>query len=195
MNAKRILLWLALVAIALAAAILFRVFSVSAHADLVSSTPSDKQVLPTAPTTVSLTFTDNLKPAPGSFIEVTNGGKDATTGAASISKTDTKTLTIPLQSNLAAGQYFVFWKSTSADDGGVSFGRFSFFVGTPAPSDVATAEAGVAVEIPDEAKNDALTGGKSSSNTGLVIGIVVAAVVGLALGGAGVMLVQRRGRA
>ncbi|HZU77911.1 MAG TPA: copper resistance protein CopC [Dehalococcoidia bacterium] len=166
---------------------------VSAHASLVSSTPTDKQVLATAPTAVSLTFTDNLKPAPGSFIQVTGSGKDVTAGASAVSKSDTKTMTVPLQANLPAGQYTVFWKSTSADDGGVTFGRYTFFVGTPNPSDVATAAAGVAVAIPDAAKSQALSGGSGNSNTGLIIGIIIAASVGLIVGtGAGAFAARRR---
>ena len=110
-----------------------------------------------------MTFTDNLVPAPGSFIYVSTGGNSAASDDSAISTGDTKTMTIPLMASAGAGQYSVFWKSTSADDGGVTFGSFTFFAGTPAASDVAAAPAGAAVAVPDDATDMAVSAGGMTS--------------------------------
>jgi methionine-rich copper-binding protein CopC len=181
--------------VVLGLALLGRALITSAHASLVSSNPTDKQVLATAPASVTMTFTDNLSPAPGSFILVTNNGNDVSNGPATINKSDTKSMTLPLKANLPAGQYDVFWKSTSADDGGVTFGRMIFFVGQTSAADVATAQPGAAVAVPDAAKSQAISGGsKSSSNTGWIVGVVVAAIAGLVIGAGAIALPSRRSR-
>jgi methionine-rich copper-binding protein CopC len=123
----------------------------SAHASYVSSNPTDKQVLAKAPAQLTITFASNIAADPGTFAAVTGNGKDAAMGWGGVSQTDSKTLVVPLQSNLPDGKYSVFWKSTDADDGGITFGRFSFFVGNPNPSDLSTAQAGASIAVPDAA--------------------------------------------
>lgn len=152
----------------------------SAHAGLVNSNPSDKQVLATAPAMITLTFSENLAASPGSFIYVSTGGKDASGGDSMISATDTKTMTIPLMANAGAGQYNVFWKSTSADDGGVTFGRYVFFVGTPSAADVAAAPAAASVEVPDDATDKALSPapGAAVTSTQITASYTVALSIG-----------------
>jgi methionine-rich copper-binding protein CopC len=135
----------------------------SAHASLMSANPTDKQVLMAEPSTVTMTFTENLVPSPGSFIYVSTAGNDASAGASAISASDTKTMTLPLKPGLGNGTYGVFWKSTSADDGGVTFGRMTFFVGTPAASDVAVVPAAASVAVPDEATDMAVSPGGMAS--------------------------------
>jgi methionine-rich copper-binding protein CopC len=130
---------------------------VSAHASYDHSSPSDKQVLATSPTQLSITFVSSISPAPGTFAFVSNGDTDESAGASTVSATDPKTLILPLKPNLPAGKYDVFWKSTDADDGGVTFGHFSFFVGTASPGDVTASASAVAVAVPDDATDDALT--------------------------------------
>ena len=190
---RRVLLGGALVAL-LATALFAHALITSAHAGLVSSNPTDKQVLTTPPTSIAMTFSEDLSPAPGSFIQVTNNGNDVSSGPAAVDANNKKSMSLPLKGNLPAGKYNVFWKSTSADDGGVTFGRMSFFVGQTSAADVATAQPGAAVAVPDAAKSQAISGGqKSSSNTGWIIGIVVAAIGGLVVGGAAAITL-RRGR-
>ena len=130
---------------------------VSAHASYDHSSPSDKQVMATSPSQLSITFVSNITPAPGTFAFVSNGDTDESAGGSMISPTDPTTLILPLKPNLPAGKYDVFWKSTDADDGGVTFGHFSFFVGSASPSDVANSASAVAVAVPDDATDDALT--------------------------------------
>jgi copper transport protein len=147
------------VAAVLAATVAVGAARVSAHASLVSSNPTDKQVLAGEPATISMTFTDNLAAAPGSFITVSTGGKDANTSPSAIGATDTKTMTIALKAGLGNGTYSVFWKTTSADDGGVTFGHFSFFVGQPDAATLSSTAAGAAVAVPDAATDRAQSAG------------------------------------
>lgn len=138
----------------------------SAHASYDHSNPSDKQVLATAPSALTITFVENITQSPGTFALVSNGDTQASATPGSVSATDSKTLVVPLNSGLKAGKYDVFWKSTSADDGGVTFGHFSFFIGTASPSDVSSAAAGVSVAVPDDATDMALTSFSSSDACG-----------------------------
>jgi len=151
----RVLAMAAVVAAALAAG----AARVSAHAGLVSSNPADKQVLSSEPATVSMTFSEDLAAAPGSFITVSTGGNDASSSPSAISAADTKTMTLALKAGLGNGTYSVFWKTTSADDGGVTFGRYSFFVGQPDAATLSSTAAGAAVAVPDAATDMAQSAG------------------------------------
>jgi methionine-rich copper-binding protein CopC len=142
---------------------------VSAHASYDHSNPSDKQVLATSPSQLAITFVSNITADPGTFAFVSNGDADESAGASMVSPSDPKTLILPLKANLPAGKYDVFWKSTDADDGGVTFGHFSFFVGNATPSDVSSSAAAVAVAVPDGATDEALTNvnaGDAAANCG-----------------------------
>ncbi len=154
---------LAAVLVAVATLLLHGGSTASAHASLMKSNPTDKQVLAATPTAIAMTFSQNLADTPGSFIWVTLNGESVVAGDTTVSPTDTKTMSVPLNDGLGAGKYFVFWKSTSADDGGVTFGRFTFFVGTPDPADVANTPAGTSVEVPDDATDLALSSAPDTS--------------------------------
>lgn len=132
---------------------------VSAHASFVSANPMDKQVLTSAPDAVTMTFTENLASSPGSFISVSVNGDSAATGGSTVSASNTKSMSLPLKPGLPNGKYSVFWKTTSADDGGVTFGRFSFFVGQPDATDLANTAAASAIAVPDAATDLALSAG------------------------------------
>jgi methionine-rich copper-binding protein CopC len=150
------------VAILLAAALLVpslalsHALPASAHAPLKGSNPSDLQVLTAAPAQLTLTFNGEIVQSPGTFAAVTCGGTDAVAGDEMPSASDPTTLVVPLMSGLPAGKCQVFWKSTASDDGGVTFGRFSFFIGNTSPADVAAAQPGASIAVPDDATQDAL---------------------------------------
>jgi copper transport protein len=129
----------------------------SAHASYDHSNPSDKQVLASAPSALTISFVENILGWPGTFAMVSNGDTTVSAGPGTVSLSDTKTLVVPMNSGLKPGKYDVFWKSTSADDGGVTFGHFSFFVGSASPSDVSSSAAGVSVAVPDDATDWALS--------------------------------------
>jgi len=136
----------------------------SAHASYDHSSPTDKQVLATSPSQLSITFVSSIVSDPGTFAFVSNGDTDESAGPSTVSPTDPDTLILPLKPNLPSGKYDVFWKSTDADDGGVTFGHFSFFVGNATPSDVAASASAVAVAVPDDATDKALTTVNAAGN-------------------------------
>jgi len=127
-----------------------------AHASYDHSNPSDKQVLATGPSQLTITFVSSIVPSPGTFAFVSNGDTDVSAGPSAVSPSDPDTLIVPLQANLPNGKYDVFWKSTDADDGGVTFGHFSFFVGNATASDLAATTPAVAIAVPDDATQNAL---------------------------------------
>lgn len=171
MGTKR--LWLSILALAalVPALTLTHVSPALAHASFKSSNPSDLQVLTTSPAQLTMTFAQAIFPDPGTFATVTNGSTDAVAGPEMPSASDPNTLVVPLMPNMPNGKYIVFWKSTSAQDGGVTFGRMSFFVGPTSPADVAAAQPATSIAVPDPATESALnpagtdSGGSSYQST------------------------------
>jgi copper transport protein len=119
--------------------------SAAAHALLVSSTPAANAVLATAPTSVTLTFTEPPDPRLSSVRVLDASGAGHTTGPAVAGVADggsgtggpgaglgATTLTVPL-GPLPNGVYTVAWRTVSAADGHATAGSFAFSVGTGAP--------------------------------------------------------------
>src|SRR5689334_14205603 len=98
--------------------------SSSAHAVLLRSEPAKDALVATAPTQVSLWFTEDLNPATSTamVLEVTNqAGKNTRVDNqdAHVSASDTTEMNLSLQSNLPPAAYIVIWRSQSATDGHV----------------------------------------------------------------------------
>ncbi len=100
-----------------------------AHAELVTSDPADGAVLDTSPTTITLTFSENLDPAKSSFRLLGPDGATLGTGAATAAKA--MTLEPP---PLSDGAYTIKWTSASADDGDIERGQLTFTVQLAAAS-------------------------------------------------------------
>lgn len=101
-----------------------------AHANLVSSDPADGARLAAAPATITLVFSEELKPE-GNLITVSDaGGAQVDAGDTTLDLNDPKraTLTVSLRSGLGDGTYTVKWKITSTD-GHVEEGTLTFTVG------------------------------------------------------------------
>src|SRR5438105_2452453 len=92
-----------------------------AHAFLLSSTPSQGQVLGTAPGVVTLRFSESLEPQ-ASSATVTDP-----TGSSFNGSVSGQTIVVPLATN-APGTYKVTWRSVSAEDGHTLQGSFEFSV-------------------------------------------------------------------
>jgi LPXTG-motif cell wall-anchored protein len=125
----RSLTMLAIVALALFAAATPNF--VFAHARLVSSDPAADARLASAPSTITLVFSEELKPD-GNTITVTDTSGtqvDAGDTALATSDAERRTLTVSLRSGLGDGVYTVEWVNASTDGHGEK-GRFSFTVGT-----------------------------------------------------------------
>jgi methionine-rich copper-binding protein CopC len=105
-----------------------------AHAGFHSSDPSPNQILKAAPTVVTMHFEETVNPQ-GSDITVYDAtGKKVSTAPAQVSRTDLKTMTVPMQGS-GAEIYLVVWHNISADDGDPDTGAFTFLV-NPKPTTV-----------------------------------------------------------
>jgi copper transport protein len=96
-----------------------------AHSILVSSNPPSGAKLAVAPTTVQMTFSEGVEPAFSSFIVIDRTRKHFEAGAATIDRVG-GVATVPLQPNLAPGDYVVQWKVVSVVDGHLTRGSFAF---------------------------------------------------------------------
>jgi copper transport protein len=99
-----------------------------AHASLVRTSPGDTAVLPSAPATVRMQFSEPVDLGPKSVQLLDAGGKAIKTSAPTHAAPDTAQLRLPR--GLARGTYVVSWRVVSADSHPVS-GAFSFSVGAP----------------------------------------------------------------
>jgi len=102
----------------------------SAHADLVRSDPAANAVLDTAPSKITLEFSEAIEP---SFSKITVLFEDGTTvdgGDNAVPPTDPQQLTVSLKDS-RQGTYVVSWRVLSAADGHITSGAFVFSVGQP----------------------------------------------------------------
>ena len=115
--------------------------SALAHSDLVSSDPADKAVLATPPTTITLTFSEDLDPGKSSFKLV---GPAGTVGDGTVSA-DPVTMTLEGLA-LDPGDYEIQWTS-AALDGDILRGTLTFTISEAAPTpETPSAAPSVAVE-------------------------------------------------
>ncbi|GCE25708.1 copper resistance protein [Dictyobacter alpinus] len=99
-----------------------------AHAILLKSDPAKDAVLTTAPTQVSMWFTEDLNPA-FSTAEVVNArNARINTSDAHVTANDAREIQVALPANVSPGVYVVVWRTQSADDGHVLRGSFRFSV-------------------------------------------------------------------
>ncbi len=99
---------------------------VFAHARLTSSVPASNAHVAEAPTSMTLTFDEQVKLA---SLTLSDGGKDTPVTFDHEAKA-AKTIALPLPT-LSPGRYDVHWTAVSADDGHITKGTFAFTVGTP----------------------------------------------------------------
>ncbi len=165
--------------------------SVLAHSELVSSDPADKAVLATPPTTVTLTFSEDLDPGKSSFKLV---GPAGTVGTGSVSA-DPVVMTLDGLA-LDPGDYEIQWTS-AALDGDILRGTLTFTVSQPAqaseapsvaPTATVTASAAASAAASAEPSSDATstpaptpaepTAGSSDVVLPIVIALILVAGVG-----------------
>jgi methionine-rich copper-binding protein CopC len=103
----------------------------SAHAQYASSTPPANASLSAAPTSLAITFTEELASIQ---ISVTGPhGSEVTTGKAAIDLAHRTNASVPLKDD-GPGTYMVAWKNVSGDDGDPNDGAFVFTVAGAAPA-------------------------------------------------------------
>jgi copper resistance protein C len=109
---------------------------VSAHAQYQSSTPPANGTLTAAPSTVQVTWTQEL--ASIQFTITGPDGSNVVTGPAAIDLAQRHNASVQMK-DAGPGQYVVLWHNVSGDDGDPNDGSFAFTVaGTPAPAAVAS---------------------------------------------------------
>jgi copper resistance protein C len=113
-------------AIAMIAASLF-IGAANAHPELQSAEPAAGAAMTSSPTQIRITFNENVIPK-FSGVEVKDQtGKMIATGKAATDPADKKQLVVPLQEQLAPGDYKVEWHAVSDDTHRVK-GSYSFSV-------------------------------------------------------------------
>ncbi|GAA2133913.1 copper resistance protein CopC [Kitasatospora kazusensis] len=126
----------------------------SAHAALVSTDPGESSVVPTAPSAVTLTFSEGVTLSADSVRVLSPDGKVVDTGNPGHADGKSDTARVGLNSGLANGTYTVAWRAVSEDSHPVG-GAFTFSVGAPSATTVSAS---------------AVEGGKANGLVALVYG-------------------------
>jgi copper transport protein len=146
-NIRRVL---AATATALLAILLLPAAPAAAHAALVATSPAQGSTVPSAPSEVTLTFSESVTPVTGKIRVIAPDGSRADRGTPTASGT---VLRIPLRGDAPIGTYLVSYRVISADSHPVP-GGFTFNVGAPSASgapqaiDEGTADRLVTTAIP-----------------------------------------------
>jgi methionine-rich copper-binding protein CopC len=99
-----------------------------AHAHLRAEDPVADGTVRTAPTALSLTFSEGLEIKLSGVTLKASDGNAVSTGAPSLSPSDDKLMTLPITGQLGAGVYTVEWHALSKD-GHTTHGTYRFTVG------------------------------------------------------------------
>ncbi|WP_216588401.1 copper resistance CopC/CopD family protein [Streptomyces brasiliscabiei] len=146
----------------------------SAHAALSDCDPADTAVLKTAPTQVTLTFTEAVSLSDGSLRVLSPKNERVNDGPVRRADGRSNTAQVPLSDDLSDGTYTVAWRVVSADSHPIA-GAFTFSIGEPSAT---TAE--VADGSPDDTPLSRLYGVFryiAYSGLALLIGVAVLVVV------------------
>ena len=145
------------------------------HAVVVKSDPAAGATIAQAPTTITVTTAENMKPGPANSNLFVYGpsGKLINQGDAKVALNNPKQMSVNINPE-KNGIYVVQWKNVSADDGDPDQGAFTFTVGTAAQGAPAT------VARPTAPTSSTSSGGTSWLVTA-IIGIVTL-VIGLGIG-------------
>jgi copper resistance protein C len=159
----------------------------SAHAYYISSTPKAGEVVKQAPSTITITFAENVNPQGSNVIVYDATHKQVSTAPAQVSRSNLKQMTVPMTGD-GDGIYLVEWNTVSGDDGAQDIGGFDFMVnssGTVDPS-VGPLNAGSA---------STTTTGTSSGSGGVPVWLtIVIGLVALVVGAGGGYFATRRAK-
>ena len=97
------------------------------HADLASADPAAGATVKTAPTAISITFTEAVEPKFSSIEVLDAAGTRVDDGKAQTAPGNEKLLSVGLKP-LAPGTYKVIWHATAADDSHKTKGSYEFTV-------------------------------------------------------------------
>jgi methionine-rich copper-binding protein CopC len=99
----------------------------NAHPELQSADPAAGAAITTSPTQIRITFNENVVPKFSGVELKDQTGKMIATGKAATDPTNKKQLVVPVQEQLAPGDYKVEWHAVSDDTHRVK-GSYSFSV-------------------------------------------------------------------
>lgn len=103
----------------------------AAHAALEESDPAANAILPTAPTTATMKFTERLEPS-YTRAELYNQAGELVPGASARIGDTEYLLVVDLPAGLPNGTYSILWRNLSLDDGHTAQGYIPFTIGTGA---------------------------------------------------------------
>lgn len=147
------------------------------HAKLTHADPAPGAVLKSAPTTITLQFAEEMKPDGSDIIVYDGKGDKVSTGAATVDRSDTKTMKVDMRGG-DSEVYVVVWHNVSAADGDPDAGSYEFTVSADA-----TPSSG------HQPGSEAEAGGSGGIQP-LVAALI--GVLGLVVGGAGGFFLARR---
>ncbi|BBY29264.1 copper resistance CopC family protein [Mycolicibacterium sediminis] len=153
-----------------------------AHTTLAGSDPADGASLPTAPRTVTLTFSEDINPA---FANIAVSAADGANRVSGPAKVDGPRLSAPVDADLPGGEYTIGYRVVSADGHPVT-GSIRFTVAAAPGAPTASAAPAPA---PESAPADE-TGPLGADST---TSILAAGAAGLLLAG-GIVFWQSRKR-
>lgn len=109
--------------------------SAEAHSKPARFDPAPGSVLSAAPSEITGWFTNDIRRAEDSFIQVLDkDGANLATGETQLS-TDRRQMSVALPGGLGEGRYIVYWSTLDDGDGDVFAGCYAFFVGQAAADD------------------------------------------------------------
>ena len=109
--------------------------TVSAHAKVIDSNPKMGSTIASAPTSITVTTAENMKPGPkfSDLYVYGPSGDLISQGDASVALSNPKQMSVNIKDD-SKGVYVVRWVTVSADDGDPDQGAFIFTVGAAAAS-------------------------------------------------------------
>lgn len=155
-----------------------------AHASVIDSDPKMGSTIPQAPTTVTVTTAENMKPGPQNSNLFVYGPSGAlvSQGDGAIPLSNPKQMSIKITPEKNPGVYIVRWITVSADDGDPDQGAFIFTVNPAGAATPTAAPKSTAPATPPAPP--AATGGSSIWMPVLVgaLGLIVGLGAGVAVG-------------
>lgn len=109
----------------------------AAHADLVSSSPSDGAVIAGEPQQVTLVFSEQVTLNLSSVRVIGPDGRRVDSGAPQAAGSDGDSVAVDLAADSQQGTFVLNWHATAADDGHATSGTLAFSVGAPSRTSVA----------------------------------------------------------
>ena len=131
----------AILALVIVTLVLSRPDSASAHANLADADPAPNSVLDTAPSKITIRFTEPLEPSFSAIEVLDSRGRRVDNDDSAVDPANPTVMSVTLRDDLPNGVYTVAWRNLSTVDGHTIRGTFFYSVGEPlsvASSDLAS---------------------------------------------------------